>query len=213
MIPAPLLALIVCTPLSGTIHAVVLIGIVLGLGPLVLMLVVLALTIFIDVVTAVGVGVIRASLFLVKEMAELQINSIRTIGEQEHERVFDDQTAAPYRAHRENLMFLHLSGPISFGAANELTRRFSIVGEYNVLIIDLLDVPHVDGSAALALEEVIGRAVDHGKHVMIVGMTFPVARLLWRLGALKRVRESELFDTRRGAVERAAEFLSEENPR
>jgi len=175
---------------------------------LVLMLVVLALTIFVDVITAVAVGVILASLVLVKEMAELQIKSIRTISDPEHETVFDDATAALYRQHREELMFLHLSGPISFGAANELTRRFSIVRDYEVLIIDLLDVPHVDGSAALALEEVIGRAVDHGKHVMIVGMTFPVARLLGRLGALKRVRESELFESRREAVERAAEFLS-----
>jgi SulP family sulfate permease len=105
-------------------------------------------------------------------------------------------------------MFLHLSGPISFGAANELTRRFSIVRDYQVLIIDLLDVPHVDGSAALALEEVIGRAVEQGKHVMIVGMTYPVARLLGRLGALKSVRESERFESRREAVERAAAFLS-----
>jgi SulP family sulfate permease len=175
---------------------------------LVLMLVVLALTVFVDVITAVAVGVIMASLVLVKEMAELQIKSIRTISDPEHETVFDEATAALYRQHREQLMFLHLSGPISFGAANELTRRFSIVRDYEVLIIDLLDVPHVDGSAALALEEVIGRAVDHGKHVMIVGMTFPVARLLGRLGALKRVRESELFESRREAVERAAEFLS-----
>jgi len=175
---------------------------------LVLMLVVLALTVFVDVITAVAVGVILASLVLVKEMAELQIKSIRTISDPEHETVFDEATAALYRQHREELMFLHLSGPISFGAANELTRRFSIVRDYQVLIIDLLDVPHVDGSAALALEEVIGRAVDQGKHVMIVGMTYPVARLLGRLGALKRVRESERFESRREAVERAAEFLS-----
>jgi SulP family sulfate permease len=178
---------------------------------LVLMLVVLALTVFVDVITAVGVGVILASLVLVKEMAEVQINSIRTISEPEHEQMFDEQTAALYRQHREQLMFLHLSGPISFGAANELTRRFSIVRDYQVLIIDLLDVPHVDGSAALALEEVIGRAVDQGKHVMIVGMTYPVARLLGRLGALNRVRESERFGSRSEAIRKAAEFLAAES--
>lgn len=232
------------TPLSGMLHAVVLLLIAIGLGPLVahvpyaalagilikvgidvidwrfikrlhrapridmvLMLIVLGLTVFVNVITAVGVGVILASLAFVREMAEVQMNSIRTINDPEHERVFDPETAALYRAHRDRLMFLHLSGPISFGAANELTRRFAVVGDYEVLIIDLLDVPRVDGSAALALEEVIQRAADEGKHVIIVGMTFHVARLLGRLGTLDRVRESELFDSRSAAVNAAVRYL------
>ncbi len=48
-------------------------------------------------------------------------------------------------------MVLHLSGLISFGAASELTRKFASVGSYDLLIIDLQDVPRIDGSAALAL--------------------------------------------------------------
>lgn len=233
------------TPLSGIIHAVVLLAVVLGMSPLVahipvaalagilikvgvdvidwryikrmhrapridliLMLVVLLLTIFVNVITAVGVGVVLASLVFVKEMAEVQVNAIRTISDPDHERMFDEATANLYRQHREKLMFLHLSGLISFGAANNLVRRFTTMSEYEVLIIDLLDVPHVDGSAALALEQVIDMAVDQNRHVIIVGMTFPVARLLGRLGALNRIRESELISTRAEAVQAAANYLA-----
>lgn len=176
---------------------------------LVLMLVVLALTVFVDVMTAVGVGVVLASLVFVKEMAELQVNAIQTISDPDHSELFDSQTAEQYRQHRDDLMFLHLSGPISFGAANELTRRFSHVGEYRVLIIDLLDVPHMDGSAAIALEEVMQRAAQDRKHVIIVGMTFSVARLMGRLGVLDEVRETKLYETRAEAVTAASEFLSQ----
>jgi len=176
---------------------------------LVLMLLVLLLTIFVNVITAVGVGVVLASLVFVKEMAEIQVNSIRTITDPEHESMFDEETADLYRQHREKLMFLHLSGLISFGAANNLVRRFTVVSEYEVLIIDLLDVPHIDGSAALALEQVIDHAIDQKRHVIIVGMTFSVARLLGRLGALNRIRESELIGTRAEAVKAAADFLSQ----
>jgi SulP family sulfate permease len=174
---------------------------------LVLMIVVLGLTVFVDVITAVGIGVVIASLVFVKEMAELQINAIRTISDPAHERLFDEETAALFREHRDSLMFLHLSGPISFGAANELTRRFATVADYQVLIIDLLDVPHMDGSAAVALEEVIQRAEEERKHVIIVGMTFSVARLMGRLGALDGVRESERHETRPQAVRAAVEYL------
>jgi hypothetical protein len=44
--------------------------------------------------------------------------------------------------------------------------------------------------------------------VIIVGMTFPVARLLGRLGALNRIRESELIATRAEAVQAAANYLN-----
>ena len=234
------------TPLSGIIHAVVLLAIVLGMSPLValipsaalagilvkvgidvidwryikrmhrapridlvLTLVVLLLTIFVNVITAVGVGVILASLVFVKEMADVQVNAIRTISDPDHETLFDEATADLYRQHREKLMFLHLSGLISFGAANNLVRRFTTVGEYEVLIIDLLDVPHVDGSAALALEQVIDHAIDQNRHVIIVGMTYAVARLLGRLGALNRVRASELIASRAEAIQAAADFLAQ----
>jgi len=232
------------TPLSGVVHAVTLLAIVLGLGTLVawvphaalagilikvgidvidwrfikrvhraprtdqvLMLVVLVLTVFVDVITAVAVGIVLASLAFVKEMAELQVDSIKTVSDPDHVRMFDPETAELMRTYRERIMFLHLSGLISFGAANELLRKFSATGSYDLLIIDLLDVPKVDGSAALALEEVIQQATDANKVVFMVGLTYPVARLMGRMGCLDRVRETELFEERPEAVRAAVRLL------
>lgn len=169
----------------------------------VLMLVVLLLTVFVDVVTAVGVGMVIASLALVKEMAQLQVESIRTVTEPDQAGMFDPDTAALMLAHREQIMFLHLSGLISFGAANELLRRFSSTSDYRVLVIDLLDVPLVDGSAAMALEQVIRQAKDDHKLVLIVGLSYRVARLMSRMGALDLVRETERYADRSEAVQAA----------
>ena len=174
---------------------------------LVLMLVVLVLTVFVDVITAVAVGIVLASLAFVKEMAELQVDSIRTVSDPDHVTMFDPETAQLMREHRDRIMFLHLSGLISFGAANELLRKFSTTGSYEVLIIDLLDVPKVDGSAALALEEVIQQATDAHKIVFIVGLTYAVARLMGHMGCLDQVRETERFETRPDAVRAAIALL------
>jgi SulP family sulfate permease len=232
------------TPLSGVMHAITLLAIALGLGPLVafvphaalagilikvgidvidwrfvrrmhraprtdlvLMLVVLVLTVFVDVITAVAVGIVMASLAFVKEMAELQVDSIKTIADPDHARMFDGETARLMREHGEQIMFLHLSGLISFGAANELQRKFSTTGTYAILVIDLLDVPKVDGSAALALEEVIQRAKEADKTVFLVGLTYHVTRLMGRLGCLDLVRETERFDSRTEAVREAVALL------
>ncbi len=225
------------TPWSGMIHAVVLLGVALGLGPVValipvpalagilmkvgfdvidwqflrrvhraprsdfvLLLVVLFLTVFVDVITAVGVGVVMASLVLVKEMAETQVESMRSITDPDQERLFDPETAAQFRTHRDHALYLHLAGLISFGAANEMTRRFSLIGTYQVLIIDLLDVPRIDLSAALALEELIQRANQSDKDVFLIGLTAPVARLMGKLGSLDLIRETNRFDSRPEAV-------------
>jgi len=174
---------------------------------LVLFALVLALTVLVNVITAVAVGVVLASLVMVKELAELQVESIRTVSHPEQERLFDDPTAALYRQHRDELMYLHLSGMMSFGAASEMSRRFGTVGEYQVLLIDLLDVPRMDTSAALALETVIDVALDHGKHVVLIGMSFHVARLLTRLGAVGRIRESERHESRAAGVAAASAWL------
>ena len=172
----------------------------------VLMLVVLVLTVLVDVITAVGVGVVLASLVFVKSFAELQSESIRTIVEvdPEKDRLFTPAEAEVFRQCGGRALVLHLSGLMSFGAANEMARRVATVGRYDVILIDLVDVPRMAGSAAIAREEISQRAKDEGQHVIVVGLSYPVARLLGNLGVLDLVRETERFATRGEAVAAAA---------
>lgn len=173
----------------------------------VLMLVVLVLTVFVDIVTAVGVGVVLASLAFVREMAELQIDSIRPIADPDHAVFLSEDENEIFRRCDGRAVWLHMSGPISFGAANEMTRRISSVGQHDVLIIDLLDVPRVDGSAAFALEEIIQRAASAKQSVIIVGLNLAVAKLLKRIGALDDVKETLRFASRGEAVRSALALL------
>jgi len=175
---------------------------------LVLMLVVLVLTVLVDVVTAVGVGVVLASLSFVKEMADEQRQSILTTVDVEQAQFLSATEAAAFRRCRGRALLLHLSGPVSFGAANEMTRRITAVGTYEAIIIDLLDVPRLDGSAALALEEIIDRAGHAGQHVFLVGLNLAVARLLGRIGVLDAVKETARFAHRLDAIDAAAASLA-----
>jgi MFS superfamily sulfate permease-like transporter len=77
-------------------------------------------------------------------------------------------------------------------------------------LIDLHDVPKVDGSAALALEEIVDQSVAAGKDVLMVGLSAPVARLLAQMGILDRFKETTRFEVRLEALRYAAERLSAE---
>ncbi|MGA8203766.1 MAG: SulP family inorganic anion transporter [Woeseiaceae bacterium] len=176
---------------------------------LVLMLVVLLLTVFVDVITAVGIGVVLASLVFVKETADAQVRAIRTIVDEEHHDLLTEAEKAAFRRCAGRAAILHLSAAMSFGAANEMMRRIVAVRPVDVLIVDLTDVPDIDGSAALTLEEIIQRAVDARQEVLIVGMQLRVARVLVRLGALDRVRDATRFASRIEAIEAGAALVAE----
>jgi SulP family sulfate permease len=232
------------TALSGAIHALVLLVIVAGLGPmvsfvphaalagvlikvgidvidwqflrrahrvprvdLVLMVVVFLLTVFVDVITAVGIGIVLASLTFVKQAADVQMESIRSVSDPDSEVLFNADEAELFKAVRGSVQYVHLAGLMSFGAANEMARRFGALGGYEVLILDLTDLPGIDGSAGLELEELIARAVSSGQEVIIIGLRYSVARALTQLGSLELVRESQRFGTRREGLEAARRIV------
>ena len=169
---------------------------------LVLMSAVFVLTVFVDIITAVGVGIVLASLAFVKQAADVQVESIHTISDPDHD-LLSSAEAGLLRRCGGAVLLVHLSGLMSFGAANEMARRFASLGAYDVLVLDLLDVPRIDGSAGLELEELIQRAIDSGREVVLVGLRFPVARVLTQLGSLDLVRETHRVATRTAGLETA----------
>lgn len=233
------------TPLSGVVHALILLLVALGLGPVVaavpnaalagvlvkvgidvidwrfirrwhraprsdqvLMLIVLALTVFVDVITAVGVGVVLASLVFVKEMAEAQMAAISAIHGDADELQLSAEEAALFRRSEGRAAILSLSGPLSFGAANEMMRRVVAVESVAALIIDLTEVTHIDGSAALTIEEIIQRAIDTDQAVYLVGLHIGPAKILGQLGVLDLVRETTRFPDRISAIAAAVDHLA-----
>jgi sulfate permease, SulP family len=232
------------TPISGALHAVVLLGVALGLGAyaryiphavlagilfkvgvdiidwdylkrvpsapragVFFMFTVMGLTVFVDLITAVAVGVVMASLLFVKRMADLQARNMRAImGENGDARLSEAERSALKRAAGRVLLY-QLSGPMSFGAANEMVRRLDSFGLYEVLVLDLAAVPYADSSSSLAIEGIVRRARERGGHVILVGLQAPVARVLAQLGVLRRLGPGGRFRSRAHALEHALKLL------
>ena len=172
------------------------------------MVTVLLLTVFVDVITAVAVGTIMASMLFIAEMADLQSRSIRAITDHTTgEGILSAEETALFRGLGGRVLLLHLSGPMSFGAANEMTRRMSMARTFDVLVVDMQDVPTLDVSAALALETIIQRAHDMGQQVVLAGIHKPVARTLVQVGLNLVLKDYDHYLTRQRALERARELV------
>lgn len=171
----------------------------------VMMLVVAGLTIFVDLITAVAVGVVMASLLFVKRMADLQIESVQAVSEDD-ERALSPEERAAYQRCSGRALLVRFSGPLSFGVASGMVRKVSQLRSSEVLILDLTEVSMVDSSATLALEQIIRGAQNDGLQVLLAGITAQVARTFVRLGVLDLVRELDRYPDRRSALEAAADI-------
>ncbi len=233
------------TKISGTLHAVILLAIVLGAGAFAkdiphavlagilfkvgidiidwdflkhlkyvprtsafLMFTVLLLTVFVDLITAVAVGVVSASLILVNRMSDLQSKSIKIITQPDDETPLSNEESEILQQANGRILLYHLSGPLSFGAAKDMVKRLATYDRYDVLIFDFTAVPLVDYTTSKSIHDMIGDASATNKDVFLVGMTGQVATLLDRLGVLKSVRQEHQVNSRLEALQDAAKLIA-----
>ena len=134
-----------------------------------LMYLVLFLTVFVDLITAVAVGVFLANMITVKKLTELQVDDVVPITSSSDGKQF----LLPEEKHLLNqaggrVLLLHLGGPMSFGAAKGISRRMGILENYDVLILDVSDVPLLGVTASLALETMVKEACGKRRSVFLV---------------------------------------------
>lgn len=143
---------------------------------LVLMALVLGLTVFVDLITAVAVGVVMAALAFVRHVARLQLENLRNLPE----HLDSPQERELLAGTRGRVLLFEFSGPLSFGAAADLghhVREHSEPGS-RVLILEFSRVPSLDVSAVMAVENIAADARDSGKLLFLAGMNDGVRETL-----------------------------------
>ena len=203
------------TPLSGALHAVVLLAIVLGAGVvaryiphallagilikvgtdiidwdylkriktapkpgIAIMFTVLLCTVFIDLIMAVALGMIMASFLFMQRMANLQMDSITTITSTEENKHLSPEETAILNEANGRILYFHITGPLSFGAAKGMARRLVGFDGYDALVIDLSDVPQIDFTSSRALDDILHDARDSGRKAFLVGCQEQVRKML-----------------------------------
>lgn len=169
------------------------------------MLVVLLLTVFVDLMIAVATGMVMASMLFMKEMVDLQLKSISTITDPDQtETPLSDEEKLIIKAARGDILLYHLAGPMSFGAAKEMSRRLAQFDQYRALVLDLSDVAKVDFTSSRALDDMIFNAQSTGRQVFLVGGRPQVYEMLQKQGVLGRLNEGHQHNRRLSALQHAA---------
>ena len=169
---------------------------------LALMALVLGLTVFVDLITAVAAGVVLAALAFVKRMADEQL---RTIGHEDTEIVTTDEEREILRKAEGHITLFDFGGPLSFGAAADLGSqvRDRTKDKGDAMILDFTKVPFLDVSSARAVETIVCDGRRAGKTVYATGMNKDVRDVLAGLGADHCLPADTRFEKRVDALRAA----------
>ncbi|MGR9107604.1 MAG: SulP family inorganic anion transporter [Gammaproteobacteria bacterium] len=173
----------------------------------VVMVLVLVVTVFVNLITGVAVGVITASLLFVKRMADLELANLTVICDGHPEQPLDDEEAAVMERNKGRILLIHIGGPMSFGSAKNMVRRLEVDRAFTTVqsvVLDLSDVPAIDGTAAMAVDDMMQMIQARKQHLFFVAMQPHVTEVLNRLGVLSRIGPAHRFETRLSALRHAA---------
>jgi sulfate permease, SulP family len=143
---------------------------------------VVLLTVFVDLMIAVAVGVFIANILTIERLDELQSNSVKAITDADDQIVLTPEEKELLDAANGRVLLFHLSGPMIFGVAKAIEREHRAIANYDVLIVDLSEVPVLGVTSSLAIESAIQEVIDAGREVIIVGATGKVKNRLEKLG-------------------------------
>ena len=168
---------------------------------------VIVLTVFVDLIAAVGIGLFVANVMTITKLSELHASDVKAITDPDNtELELLDREKEILRDAKGKIMLLHLRGTMIFGSSRAITRKNSQFGGCHSLIVDVADVDHLGVSAALALEEAILEMINGEGSVYIVTTKEQALDRLDKLGVLKKIPEENIFTNRLKALESVSAY-------
>jgi len=169
---------------------------------------VLFLTVFVDLIVAVGVGVFIANILTIERLSALRSQEMKTITDADDAIVLNDEEKQLLDQANGRILLFYLSGPMIFGVSKAIAREHSAMADSDVLILDLSDVPMLGVTASLAIENAIKDASEQGRQVFIVGAAGKVKQRLEKFGISRFVPAHNFFIDRVEALKQAVAFVN-----
>lgn len=132
------------------------------------MLIVLVLSTFWNLVYAVGIGLVIASLMFMKKIGDLtaERSDVKSLKEE----AWKDEKGFPHKL-REEVFIKHLKGPLFFGSTSDFQQLAAQIPDTSSVVIMRLDrMQYMDQSGLYAMEEMIMDLKQKNIKVLFVGL-------------------------------------------
>ena len=174
----------------------------------VIMYLVIALTVLVDLIVAVGVGVFIANILTIDKMSALQSKSVKSVSTGDGALMIPDEEKALLDQGKGQVLLFQLNGAMIFGVAKAIAREHNAIRDCKAVIFDLSEVSHLGVTAALAVENAVEEAIEKGRQVFVVGAADTTQRRLEKLGLFKKLPAERTSLSRHEALQQAVAALA-----
>jgi SulP family sulfate permease len=163
-------------------------------------LVTFSLTIFLDLVIAIVVGLLLAALLFMKRMAD--VTDVRYILDEHEDRdqiELIDSIKTP-----ENVSLYEINGPFFFGAADKFIHTIREIGiPTKILILKMANVPALDATGYHALEILHDFCTKHHTELILLNLQEQPTNVLQKYGFIEILGTNNICSNIEQAIERA----------
>ena len=163
---------------------------------LMVMLITLLLTVFVDLVTAVALGLIASAILSARQSEKFELDSVVSVPLLDQSFLSDpDADEDEFDMFQARAGLLAFRGHFSVASANELVRVVSAdIHEHEVVIFDFSDTTYMDDSAALIMERLISGAGEEDTECIVMNLRGSAAASLNSFGVFKDVPDDRFVD-------------------
>ena len=170
---------------------------------------VIGLTVFVDLIVAVGVGVFVANVLTIERLSNHRADQVKAVTYDDEEIELNGEEKELLERANGRVLLFYLSGPMIFGVAKAISREHNLINDYKALVLDLSDVPILGVTSSLALENAIEEAVEKGRQVFIVGVSGQAEKRLRTMGVMAQIPSENIVSDRVTALRQAVNHINE----
>ena len=177
---------------------------------LLVMVLTMGLTVFLDLVTAVAIGLIVAGLASARHWERLELDSVVSVPLLDSAFLNQAGKSGDMDAFSARVGLVRLRGSFSVASSGKMTSVITAdIQDHEVVILDFSDTLHMDDSAALMIEQLIDFAYDQDTACIVMGLKGRPAVTLGALNVLRRVPEGRFVQNVDEAREVAERILAD----
>ncbi|MBM5796829.1 MAG: SulP family inorganic anion transporter [Cyanobacteria bacterium K_Offshore_0m_m2_072] len=173
-----------------------------------IMYLVIVLTVLVDLIAAVGIGVFIANILTIDKMSALQSKNVKSVSTGDGDLDISAEERQLLDQGKGQVLLFQLNGAMIFGVVKAIGREHNAISDCKAVVFDLSEVSHLGVTAALAVENAVEEAIEKGRQVFVVGAAGTTQKRLEKLGLYNKLPAERTSLDRLQALQQAVGGLA-----
>ena len=159
---------------------------------LLVMVITMGLTVFVDLVTAVVVGLIAAGMAYSRQLERLELDNVVSVPLSDQSFLMIEEDGDDVDEFSARVGLVALRGSFTVASSVKLINAIGEdIKDHEIVILDFTGTVFIDDSAALVVEQMIDIAIAEDTECIVMGLTGAPETALLSLNVLKRVPKDQ----------------------